>query len=1021
MKFTDIFIERPVLSSVISLLIFILGIASYLGLPLSQFPKITSTTITVTTAYPGASADLVKSFITTPLSSAIGSAEGIDYLTSTSTSGLSAITAYIDLNYDPNAALTNISAAVNSVLNQLPAGIILPSIKKQTGDTFPVMFIAFSSETMASTQISAYLTNVVMPKLYSVSGISQLQLWGGQTFAMRIWLDPTRMADLGVTPQDVQTALQNNNVLSAAGQLQGKYDLLNIQPSTDIRNVADFNNMVIKQVSNRIIRIRDVGDAELGAQTYTTAATYNGKLATFLTVRVSPTANPLTVVDGVRALLPSIQKDYPPGLKSSVAYDATIYVRTAIKDVIKTVFEAIVIVIAVVFLFLGSPRAIIIPIIAIPLSIVGVFFLMLMMGFTINLLTLLAIVLAVGLVVDDAIVVMENIHRLIEAGMPPFKAAIIGSRQIAAPVILMTLTLTAVFTPIGFMGGVTGSLFKEFAFTLAASVIISGVVALTFSPMLTSKIITPHLLQKPLAHTIDKLFSRLQNSYQNILHQSLDFRSTILIIGGLTLVSCYFLFKMTPTELAPQEDQGALKVAGTASINASLNYMEKFGVQIDNILQNMPETASTYIIYGFPSSNIVLGGAILKPWDERSQTEMTLKGLLQQQVNKVAGLQSQVFQNPSLPGTPFGPPVNFVLLSTGSYEILFDLAQTIIQQANKSGLFLALQTPLRFNNPQIDVTIDRSKAASLGINMQAIGTALATLFGGNYVNFFNQQGYSYQVIPQVPLVAFTNKLDDLANIRISTNSGKLVPLSSMVKMSYSTQPSQLDQFQQQNSATIQGVLAPGVTLGQALDYLAQLADQVLPKGVSYDFGGASRQYVDESNALMYAFLLAVIIIFLMLAAQFESFRDPLIIMMTVPMSIFGALIPLYFGAGTINIYTQVGLITLVGLITKHGILMVEFANKLQDEKGLSKREAIEQAAAIRLRPILMTTAAMVFGVVPLILATGAGAVSRNNLGIVIGFGMTIGTLFTLFMVPTLYVYINKRTLLMRYECATKPD
>src|SRR3990167_4578456 len=607
MKFTDIFIERPVLSSVISLLIFILGAAAYLGLPLSQFPKITSTTITITTAYPGASADLVKGFITTPLSSAIGSAEGIDYLTSTSTSGLSVITAYIDLNYDPNAALTNISAAVNSVLNQLPSGITLPSIKKQTGDTFPVMFLAFGSPAMTSTEISAYLTNVVIPKFYSVPGISQLQLWGGQTFAMRIWLNPNRMANLGVTPQDVQSALQNNNVLSAAGQLQGKYDLLTIQASTNVSNVDDFNNMVVKQVGNRIIRIKDVGYAELGAQTYTTAATYNGQPAIFLTVRVSPSANPLTVVDGVRALLPLVEKNYPPGLTSTIAYDATIYVRTSIQDVIKAVFEAIAIVIGVVFIFLGSPRAIIIPVVAIPLSIVGVFFLMMMMGFTINLLTLLAIVLAVGLVVDDAIVVLENIHRLIEEGMPPFKAAILGSRQIAAPVILMTLTLTAVFAPIGFLGGVTGSLFKEFAFTLAASVIISGIVALTFSPMLTSKLITPDLLQKPLAHAIDKLFSRLQYCYLYMLHQALEFRSTILIIGGLTLVSCYFLFIMTPTELAPQEDQGNLKVAGTAPINASLAYMEKFGVQINKILQAMPETAATYVVYGFPSSNIVLG------------------------------------------------------------------------------------------------------------------------------------------------------------------------------------------------------------------------------------------------------------------------------------------------------------------------------------------------------------------------------------------------------------------------------
>lgn len=1008
MKFTDIFIERPVLSSVISLLILILGIASYFGLSLRQFPSITSTTITVTTAYPGASANLVKGFITAPLSSAIGSAEGIDYLTSTSTSGLSVITAYINLNYDPNAALTNISAAVNSVVNQLPAGVTLPAIKRQTGDSFPVMFLAFNSDVMSATQISAYLTNVVIPKLYSVEGISQLQLWGGQIFAMRIWLDPKRMANLGVTPQDVQSGLQNNNVLSAAGQLQGKYDLLNIQPSTDIRSVDEFNNMIVKQVDNRLIRIRDVGYAELGAQTYTTAATFNGKPAIFLTVRVSPTANPLTVVDGVRAVLPTIEKDYPPGLQASVAYDATIYVRTAIKDVVKTVFEAIAIVIVVVFLFLGSVRAIIIPVIAIPLSIIGVLFLMFALGFSINLLTLLAIVLAVGLVVDDAIVVLENIYRLIEEGMSPFKAAIMGSRQIAMPVILMTLTLTAVFAPVGFIGGVTGSLFKEFAFTLAASVIISGVVALTFSPMLTSKIITADLLNQPLTHKIDQLFSRLQGNYQRILHQSLEFRFTILLIGALALISSYFFFSLTAKELAPQEDQGTLKVAGTVPINANVDYMEKFGVQMDKILQAMPETAATYIIYGFPSANIVLGGAILKPWDERSTTEMDLKGPLQKQVNKIAGLQSQVFQNPSLPGTPFGPPVNFVLLSTGSYETLYALAQTIIQQAEQSGYFLALMTPLSFNNPQIDVTIDRAKAATLGIDMQSLGSAMATLFGGNYVNFFSQQGYSYQVIPQVELVKSTSKLTDLTSVQVKTSSGKLVPISSVVKMSYSTQPSQLDQFQQQNAATIQGVLAPGVTLGQALDYLSQLATTILPQGVSYDFGGASRQYVESSNTLMYAFALAIIIIFLLLAAQFESFRDPLVIMITVPMSIFGALLPLFLGAGTINIYTQIGLITLVGLITKHGILMVEFANKLQDEKGLSKREAIEQSAAIRLRPILMTTAAMVFGVVPLIFATGAGAVSRNNLGIVISFGMTIGTLFTLFMVPALYCYLNKR-------------
>ncbi len=1008
MTFTDIFIKRPVLSTVVSLLILVLGAAAYIGLPVSQFPKITSTTVTVTTAYPGAAADLVKGFITTPLSSAIGSAEGINYLTSTSTAGLSVITAYINLNYDPNAALTNISAAINAVVNQLPPGVVLPSIKKQTGDTFPVMFMGFDSDSLTLTQVSAYLTNVVIPQLNGVAGISQLQLWGGQTYAMRIWLDPKRMANLSVTTDDVRAALQNNNVLSAAGQLQGQYDLLNIQPSTDLKEAEQFNALVVKQINNRIIRIQDIGYAELGAQTYNTAATYNGKPATFLTVRVSPSANPLTVVSDIRALFPGIVKNLPPGLNANITYDATIYMRTAIKDVVSAVFEAIAIVIVIVFLFLGSFRAIIIPVVAIPLSIVGVFLLMLMMGFSINLLTLLAIVLAVGLVVDDAIVVLENIYRHLEEGMPALDAALLGSRQIAMPVILMTLTLTAVFAPIGFIGGVTGSLFKEFAFTLAASVVISGIVALTFSPMLTSKIITPDILQKPFVHKIDAIFSKLQTRYKTWLQHALFYKEALLTVGGLILVSCYFLFALTPKELAPQEDQGTLKVSATSPVSASLAYMQTFGVQLNKILQNLPGTNSTYLIYGFPSANIVLGGTILKPWDERTQTEMELKSVLQKQVNKIAGFQSQVFQNPSLPGTPFGPPINFVLLSTGPYETLADLAQTIIKQGQKSGLFLALMTSLRFNNPQINVVIDRSKAAALGVDMQTIGSTLATLFGGNYVNFFNQQGYSYQVIPQAELVKSTSTLEDIADVYVNTSTGKQVPLASVVTLSYSTQPSQLDQFQQQNAVTIQGVLAPSVTLGEALTTLSTIADQVLPKGINYDFGGASRQYVDEGSSLMFAFALAIIVIFLFLAAQFESFRDPLVILVTVPMSICGALIPLFLGAATINIYTQIGLITLVGLITKHGILMVDFANKLQDEKGLSKQEAIVQAAAVRLRPILMTTAAMVFGVIPLILATGAGAVSRNGLGIVIGFGMTLGTCFTLFMVPAVYMYINKR-------------
>src|SRR3990167_6934334 len=635
MNFTDLFIKRPVLSTVISLFIIVMGGAGFFYLPVSQYPPITSTSIVVTTAYPGASPDLVKGFITTRLSAVVGSAEGIDYLTSTSTAGLSTITAYISLNYDPNAALTNVSAAVNSVLNQLPPGVVLPSIKKLTGDTFPIMIIGFSSKVMTRTQITTYLTNVVIPQMNSVPGISQLQAWGGQNYAMRIWLDPKRMANLGITSQDVQTALQANNILSAAGQLQGKYDLINIVPTTDLQEVSQFNELVVKRINNQLIRIRDVGYAELGAQGYTTAATYNGDTSVFLTVRVSPAANPLTVVNGVRALLPLVQKNLPEGLKAGVGYDATTYVRAAISEVIKTIFEAVGIVILVTFLFLGSLRTIIIPVVAIPLSMIGVFFLMNLMGFTINLLTLLALVLAVGLVVDDAIVVLENIYRLMEEGISPFEAAIQGARQIASPVILMTLTLVAVYLPIGFVTGVTGVLFTEFAFTLAASVIISGIVALTLSPMLTSKIITTKTLHQPLAQKIDRLFSSVQRRYQTFLHTALDYRSTILVVAGLVLVSCYFLFTMTAKELAPQEDQGTLKIAGTAPIDASLDYLKKFGPQMSKIFKSMPETTASYVIYGFPSSNVILGGTILKPWDERSKTEMELKTTLQKAANKI--------------------------------------------------------------------------------------------------------------------------------------------------------------------------------------------------------------------------------------------------------------------------------------------------------------------------------------------------------------------------------------------------
>lgn len=1005
MKFTDIFIRRPVLASVISLLILMLGLAAFFKLPVRQYPKVQNTIITVTTKYPGANAETVKGFITVPLSQAISSADGIDYMTSTTTQGLSVITAYIRLNFSPDEAVTNITSKLNAVLYKMPPGSTTPSILKQTGNTFPVFVLGFMSDTLNQRQISAYIANVVRPNIYGVGGISQLQLWGGKTYAMRIWLNPQRMADLGITSGEVTQALQNNNVQSTPGQLEGSFDLINLQATTDLRNVSQFDNMVVKSTPDRLIRLKDIGYAELGSKTYNEAATYDGKKAVFLTVRVASGVNPLTVVSNIRKLLPSLKKNFPTGLKTAVAYDATTFVRESIKEVRKSIIEAVIIVVLVIFLFLGALRSVVIPVLTIPLALIGVCLPMLMLGFSLNLLTLLAMILAIGLVVDDAIVVLENIYRHIEEGETSFKAAILGARQIATSVIVMGLTLAAVFAPIGFIGGLTGALFSEFAFTLAAAVIISSLIALTFSPMLCSKLINQKLLHGFFVRKIDSFFSKLKNGYKHMLHAVLHFyRPGIILIAIAVLGSCYFLYSMTPSELAPQEDQSFLGVAATAPVSANLDYLKKYGAELRKIFLTIPGIQATYTAYGFPQLNMFIGGLILKPWSERSETEMQLIPLLQKKASQITGMEVKAFERPTLPGTPFGPPVNFVITSTASYQSIYTVLQKLQQKAQQSGLFLFATGDLLFNNPQLNVNINRAKAAVLGIDMRTISDTLSTFLSENYTNYFSKLGYSFQVIPQVSREYRTN-IQSLENYNIKTGGGKLVPLGSVVSFSRSTQPSQLTQFQQLNSATLQGLPMPGVSMGAALKFLQTTADQTFPKNISYDYSGASRQYMTEGKTIMYAFGLAIVVVFLLLSAKFESFRDPFVILFGVPMSIFGALLPFFLGAGTINIYSQIGLVTLIGLITKHGILMIDFANQLQ-QQGLTKLEAIEEAASIRLRPILMTTAAMVFAVLPLVFATGAGAVSRNNIGMVIAFGMAIGTCFTLFVVPTLYSYIG---------------
>lgn len=1009
MNFTDIFIKRPVLATVISLLIFLLGLRAILNLQVRQYPELTNTVITVTTAFPGASSDVIQGFITTPIQRAISGANGMDYLTSESIQGMSTIKVFVRLNFDPNVAFTDVMSKVAQARKDLPREAFDPVIKKDTGSPIDLMYIAFNSKQMSQGQITDYLTRVVQPQLQTIDGVANAEILGGNTFAMRIWLDQTKMAAFNISANDIIAALESNNFQSAPGQTKGEFVAINLNAKTDVHNEDEFRQLVVKSVNGTLIRLQDIAKVELGSQNYDTSVTFNGEKAVFVGIKATPTGNPLTIIDEVRKQLPLLQKNFPPSLTGQVVYDATKYIRASIKEVAKTLIEATVIVIVVIFLFLGSIRSVIIPIVTIPLSLVGVCFLILFLGYSINLLTLLAMVLAIGLVVDDAIVVVENIHRHIEEGMKPFTAAIKGAREIATPIIAMTITLAAVYAPIGFMSGITGILFKEFAFTLASAVIISGVIALTLSPMMCSKILTSELSKGRFVNYLEHKFERLKNFYQKKLHNVLNYRPVILILAIVVLASCYFLFMGTSSELAPEEDQSVLFAAATGPESANIDYMEKFTGQFDKIFASFPETQDYFVVNGAQSVNSAFGGAILKPWDERKRTQQELNPILQQQVTNVAGLNTVVFPLPSLPSGDTELPIQFVLTTTSDYEKLYAVSQQLLDVAQKSGMFMFIDNTLKFTKPELEVNINRSKAAQLGITMQDIGNALATAMGGNYINLFSAEGQSYQVIPQL-LRSFRLNPEQLNNNYVTTATGEVVPLSTVITLTPNVIPNSLTQFQQLNSATLQGLTTPGKTLGEGLAFLQQQADKILPQGVSYDYGGQSRQFVKESGALVYTFFFAIIVIFLVLAAQFESFRDPLIILISVPMSICGALIFLYLGAATMNIYTQVGLITLIGLISKHGILMVDFANKLQEHEGLSIRDAIEKAASIRLRPILMTTAAMVVGVIPLILATGAGARSRFDIGLVVATGMTIGTMFTLFVVPTMYTFLAARKL-----------
>ncbi len=1009
MRFTDLFIKRPVLATVISLLILALGLRSIGSLPIRQYPFTENAVVTVSTYYIGADPAVVAGFITTPLEASVAQANGIDYMTSSSTQNLSTIQIYLRLNYDPNQALADITTKVNAVLNQLPKNSQLPIITYQIGQTIDSMYIGFYSNILETNQISDYLLRVVQPKLQAINGVQTAEIIGNRQFAMRAWLDPVKLSGLGITPTDVANALANNDFISQAGRTDGDMVTQNLTASTGLETVDQFRNLIIKAKNGAIVRLRDVADVTLGATNYDSAVSFDGKKAVYIGIQVAPAANLLTVINSVRKQFPYIQQQLPQGMTGKIVYDASAFVYSSIHEVIKSLTEALIIVIIVIFFFLGSLRSVIIPVVAIPLSLIGTFFMMLLFGYSINLLTLLALVLAIGLVVDDAIIVVENIQRHMEEGVPRLKAAIIGARELANPIIAISVVLIAVYVPIGFMGGLTGALFTEFAFSLAGAVAISAIIALTLSPMMCSKLLKISASESnKLVIYINRLFENLRHKYQRVLHSSLDTLPVIGIFAIIILISIYFLYATSKSELAPQEDQGVIISALTAPANASLAQTQLYSNQVYEIYKKFPETERVFQLDGFNGINVGLNysliGMGLRPWDERSRTSNQLQPLVQNQLDKVAGALVAAFQLPPLPGAR-GFPIQFVINTTESFDRLNEVNQEIMEKARATGMFAFLDTDLKIDKSQTTVVLDRDKASLLGLDMSTVGNVLGSALSQNYINYFNFAGRSYQVIPQM-IRNYRINSDQLLGYYLTASDGTSVPLSTIATLKTTVVPESLNHFQQLNSATISAVQFPGITMGEALDTLKSIANQVLPQGYYIDYAGQSRQFVQESAALVVTFFFAIIIIFLSLAALFESFRDPLIVLISVPMSICGAMIFISLGIGgaSLNIYTEVGLVTLIGLISKHGILIVQFANDLQIE-GKSKREAIEMAASIRLRPILMTTAAMVLGVIPLILATGAGAVSRFNIGLVIASGISIGTLFTLFVVPAMYMFL----------------
>ena len=1012
---TDLFIHRPVLALVVSFVIIIAGLQAIRSLNIRQYPRSENATITVSTVYVGASADLVRGFVTTPLERAIAAADGIDYIQSQSKLGLSTIEVRLKLNYDATKALAEISSKVDQVRNDLPPESEIPIINIESADSkFASAYLSFTSDVLKQNEITDYLVRVVQPRLSALEGVQRADILGGRTFAMRIWLDPAKMAALNVSPVQVRRALAANNFLSAPGRTRGALIQVNLTADTNLHSVAEFKRLVVRREGETLIRLEDIAQVALGAQNYDAEVRFSGKTAVFMGIWPLPNANSIDVIKRVRREMTSIKKGLPTGMQARVAYDATDYINTAIHEVLKTLGDTLIIVVVVIFLFLGSMRSVLVPVVAIPLSLIGAVFLMQIFGFTINLLTLLAIVLSVGLVVDDAIVVVENVERHISLGETPMHAALLGARELVGPIIAMTITLAAVYAPIGLQGGLTGALFREFALTLAGAVAISGIVALTLSPMMSAYLLQPGMEDHGLDRRISEGFIRIKKCYGRALDAVLTTRTPVYVVWIVLSLLIIPMFQMSSRELAPKEDQGVIFGIFDAAANSTIDQTSRYAAAANRVFMSFPETDFTFQIT-LPTSGF--GGMVTKPWNQRSRTIYELLPRVQQKLSTIPGIRMFPVLPPALPGGGRFP-VEFILASTASEEQLLQFARQIQQKAMRSGMFAFPPIiDLKIDQPQSRFVINRDLVADLGLDLQQVGSDISSMLGGNFVNRFDIDGRSYKVIPQIQRRDRLNP-SQLKNIHVTGPDGTLIPLSTVADLKNSVVPRSLNRFQQLNAVSISGVaIRP---LDQALSLLEDEAARILPKGYVIDYTGESRQLRTEGNQFLPTFSLAIVLIFLVLAAQFNSFRDPFVILGgSVPLALFGALIFTFLKmpdpnvpfwthgwTTTLNIYSQVGLVTLVGLVAKNGILIVEFANKLQ-EQGREKRAAIHEAAMIRLRPILMTSTATVAGHFPLTLVTGAGAAARNSIGLVLVGGMTIGTLFTLFVVPTIYMLVAR--------------